>query len=140
MKKYITAFLAYTIVDTAYQFAIGLKIDKFFYEQAGIADIYYTEPTHVYLIIVFLVIIAIANVHLVINHAIEKQSVPMALKHGFLLGITAYATFALPLAWSIQGYPVMLAVIHIIGGGFWSLCTSGITTWCLLRNKNRNKK
>ena len=135
MKKYIIAFLVYVIVDSAYQVIMGLKIDSFFLAQAGIKDIYYTVPKHLYLIAVFFVIIAIANVRLVVERAIEKKNVKMALKDGFLLGVVAYATFALPLVWGIKDYPLMLAVIHIVGGGFFSLCTSGITTWLLLRKK-----
>ena len=141
MKKniyaFIIAFFSYIFIDVAYNLAIGLKIDHYFLEKANILDIYYEQPKHLYLLLVFFILIAIANVELVVKNAVAKKSIAIALKHGFLLGATAYATLALPLAWSIKSYPLELPVVHIITGGIFSLFTSGFTTWVILRSTKK---
>tara|TARA_B100001093_G_scaffold149175_1_gene141929 strand:- start:5968 stop:6204 length:237 start_codon:yes stop_codon:yes gene_type:complete len=75
----------------------------------------------------------LGNLVLVIKPAISKKSLSDALIKGFLLDIVAYATFALPSAWSIQKYRQTLALINILGGGVFSLFTSGVTTFIGLK-------
>ena len=77
--------------------------------------------------------IAFANLVLVKQPAIKQQSVVQALGQGFVLGIAAYATFALPLAWMLKDYPLVMAPIHIVGGGMFSMLTSGVTVFFYLR-------
>tara|TARA_B100000900_G_C20008789_1_gene484947 strand:+ start:151 stop:345 length:195 start_codon:yes stop_codon:yes gene_type:complete len=54
---------------------------------------------------IFFLIIALGNLVLVIKPAIFKKSLSDGLIKGFLLGIVAYATFALTSVWLIQKYP-----------------------------------
>ena len=54
---------------------------------------------------IFFLIIALGNLVLVIKPAIFKKSLSDGLIKDFLLGIVAYATFALTSVWSIQKYP-----------------------------------
>ena len=133
---YLIAFFIYAFVDSLYQLVIGLKIDAFFYKRQGIQDIYNTKPQYLYLILVFFILIAYANLVLSILPAIKKKNIFIALHNGFTLGIVAYATFAFPLAWSIKNYPIALAFIHVFTGGLFSLITSGLTTWIYLK-KNK---
>jgi uncharacterized membrane protein len=133
LSLFFMAFFVYAIVDIIYNVAIGLKIDERFYKKAGILDIFSKDLGNSWLFLIFFVVIALGNVILVILPAIRACSTSQALKNGFLLGIVAYTTYAIPLAVIIQNYPVLLAPIHILGGGFFSLCTSGFCTWFYLK-------
>ena len=127
------AVMSYFIVDVLYNVLVGMKIDAYYYEKSGIIDIYALSPQAPVLFVLFFIIIGLANVVLVIQPSISVRSVSRALSHGFLLGVTAYGTFALPCAWSIKNYPLMLAFIHIVGGGVFSMVASGLTTYLDLR-------
>lgn len=130
---YFTAFLIYVVVDVGYNVAIGLKLDNAFYEKAGILPILNTQIVLPWTLLVFFILIALANFVLVIVPAIQQKSIQQAFIHGFLLGITAYATFALPFIWLIKNYPALLSLIHILLGGIFSALTSGITTLLYFR-------
>ncbi len=143
MKKislYLIAFFTYFILDVGYNLIIGLRLDNYYYKKAGIENIIATEPQYLSTIPLFFIIIVAANIRLVINQALEKRSIPLALVNGFLLGVACYATFALPLLWLIKDYPFNLAVIHIVLGGLLSLATSGFTTWLALRKSSAEPK
>ena len=130
---FLIAIVAYIFVDVCYNLTIGMSIDLYFYEQAGIIDIYTMSSNAIILFLIFFLIIALGNLVLVIKPAISKKSLSDALIKGFLLGIVAYATFALPSAWSIQKYPQTLALIYILGVGIFSLFTSVVTTFIGLK-------
>ena len=132
---YLIAFLVYVVIDVLYYIIAGLKIDNYFYTQAGILGIFYTEPHHVYLFLVFFLLIAYANLALAIIPAVKEKQLSIALKNGLLLGLTAYSTFAMTLIWSIKDFPFLLGLLHIAIGGILSLATSGITTWLVLRKE-----
>ena len=129
LKLWFVAFLIYTIIDFFYQFTIGLKLDGWILQQAGISTIFNEQPAYISTILLFFILIAYANLVLVIEPSIEKKNISRAFYHGFLLGITAYATYSLPQLWLIKNYPPLLSPIHILSGGIFSFFTSGITTW-----------
>ena len=133
MKKNLSlfgvAFLVYIIVDIAYNLIIGFKIDRILLENAGILEHYAETPRYPILLLLFFIVIALANVELVIKHALKNNvNIKYAIWGGFLLGITAYATLSFAATWSIKNYPLAFAGIHPLGGGIFCAVTSGITT------------
>lgn len=130
---YLQAFITYVVVDIGYQLAVGFSFFTHFIEGAQLD--FYVEPTStgLVLMLVFFTLIAIANVHLCILPAIAAKSVSMALKNGALLGTTAYATLGLTNGWSIGDFPLAFALTITLEGLFFSLITSGLTTWSQLR-------
>ena len=135
ISLYIQAFITYLVVDIGYQLAIGFSFFTHFIESAQLG--FYIEPTGtgMALMLVFFTLIAVANVHLCILPAIAAKSVPLALKNGALLGTTAYATLGLTNGWSIGDFPLAFALTITLEGLFFSLITSGLTTWLRLRKQ-----
>jgi uncharacterized membrane protein len=128
---YLQAFITYVVVGIGYQLAVGFGFFTHFIEGAQFD--FYVEPTSTGLMLVFFTLIAIANVHLCILPAIAAKSVSMALKNGAFLGATAYATLGLTNGWSIGDFPLAFALTMTLESLFFSLITSGLTTWSRLR-------
>ena len=132
-RLFIVTFLIYFVIDVAYNLAIGMDIDHYYFSQSGVLAALNTQPAYPATFLIFFILISYANVRLVIIPAIAKNSVKESAISGFVLGLTAYATMALPMLWQIKGFPFQLTIIHILSGGLLSLITASLTTYVHLK-------
>lgn len=132
--KYLSVFLIYFIVDVTYQVLFGIDFAQRAQEAAGIKSIYATELENPIYILIWFLIMTVAIVKLVVEPAVEANSVKLAAFKGILLGVTAYATLALPNGWSIASYPLALVLEVILEGFFFAPIAASLTTWWLLRS------
>ena len=134
LKLFFQAFFIYLVVDIGYQLAIGFKLFTHFAETSGLSKIY-IQPTStgMVLMLLFFMLIAFSNLRLCILPAIDAKSPKLAMQKGALLGTTAYATLGFTNAWGIDNFPLAFALTITLEGLFFSLITSGLTTWLYLR-------
>ena len=137
IKLYLVAFFTYLGVDVAYQLAFGMAFMERQWSAAGIDDIKYTDANNLMFVymVLFFMIIALANLRLCISPGIETKSVKRAMTNGLLLGVTAYGTLGLTCGWTIEGFAPSIVLAFIIEGGTFSLVCSGFTTWFALRKQ-----
>lgn len=131
--KYLSVFISYFIVDVTYQMIIGIKLSSRLQKEAGIDDIFVSEVQHPILLLIWFLIMTVAIVKLVVEPAVELKSLKTAGLRGLLLGITAYATLALPNGWSLVNYPITLVCEVILEGVLFAPVASLFTTWWLLK-------
>ncbi len=84
-------------------------------------------------ILVFFLLIAFANSYLAVEPAIRENSLFKAMKNSVILGCAAYATYIVPIFFTIANWPGILVPIDIIIGGCLSLITSTAVTAVALR-------
>ena len=77
-------------------------------------------------LLVFLLLIALGNSYLAIE----------AVRHGFVLGCAAYATYIVPIFITFAMWPGILVPIDILIGGLLSLITSTVITYVALRRSS----
>lgn len=131
--KYLSVFISYFIVDVTYQMIIGIKLSSRLQKEAGIDDMFVSEVQHPILLLIWFLIMTVAIVKLVVEPAVELKSLKTAGLRGLLLGITAYATLALPNGWSLVDYPITLVCEVILEGVLFAPVASLFTTWWLLK-------
>lgn len=131
--KYASVFIVYFIIDVSYQVVFGIPFSTQAQEAAGIREIYASEPRNPIFILIWFVIITIAIVKLAVNPALEKRNVALGVMNGFILGIAAYATLALPNGWSIDNYPNTLVLEILLEGALFAPVAAGVTSWWILR-------
>ena len=134
VKLFFFTMAVYFVVDVIYQVAFGINFNQGQYETAGIDGIFADPPRHLYLIVVFFVLIALANLILVVKPSITDRSVPNAAKKGALLGLTAYGTLAMTTTWTIADYPVASGIAIAAEGTVFSCVASAAATWWALRS------
>ena len=133
LLKYLSVFVVYFIIDASYQAIVGIRLSQGFQEEAGIKDVFATEPQNPILILVWFVIMTVAIVKLAVEPAVEAKSIKAAGFKGALLGVTAYATLGLPNGWSIANYPITLVLEVIMEGLVFAPTASVATTWWLIK-------
>ena len=138
--KYFSVFGIYFIIDASYQFMFGIKFSRTVQEEAGISDIFATDIQNPVLILIWFILMTIAIVKLAVEPAVEAKSIKRAAFNGLLLGLTAYATLALPNGWSIVDYPIALVLEVVIEGMLFSPAASIFTTWWLINKANTLKE
>ena len=131
--KYFSVFIIYFILDVTYQAAFGISFSQNAQEEAGIKEIFATEIQNPILIIIWFAIMTTAIVKLVVEPAVEAKSLKIAALKGLLLGVTAYATLALPNGWSFADYPLALVFEIVMEGVLFAPAASILTTWWLIR-------
>lgn len=131
--KYLSVFVSYFIIDVAYQMTIGIKLSSEFQKKAGIDDIFVSEVQNPILILIWFAIMTVAIVKLVVEPAVELKSLKLAALKGLLLGVTAYATLALPNGWSLENYPIALVLEVVLEGVLFAPIASVFTTWWMIK-------
>ncbi|MEM8862768.1 MAG: DUF2177 family protein, partial [Chloroflexota bacterium] len=63
-----------------------------------------------------------------VRPALEKENLILAIRNGFLIGITAYGTLAMTNTWSFSNYPLTIMFAIIFEGILFSTVASGLTT------------
>ena len=134
--KYLSVFLIYFIVDVTYQVFFGIGFAQKAQEAAGIKDIFVTDIENPVYILVWFVIMTVAIVKLVVDPAVDAKSIKTAVFNGMLLGVTAYATLALPNGWSIANYPWILVLEVTLEGFIFAPVAASLTTWWLIRPRS----
>lgn len=132
-KLFASIFIIYFIVDVAYQFAFGMHFSKGYYEAAGIAHIFVETPRHPITILAFFIIITSVLLELAVKPAIEQKNVGLAVKNGFMIGLTSYGTLALCQTWSLKAFPIPVMFEIILEGLLFSPISAGITAWWVIR-------
>ena len=138
--KYFSVFGIYFIIDASYQFMFGIKFSTTVQEEAGISDIFATDIQNPVLILIWFILMTIAIVKLAVEPAVEVKSIKTAAFNGLLLGLTAYATLALPNGWSLVDYPITLVLEVVMEGMLFSPAASIFTTWWLVNKANTLKE
>ena len=88
-------------------------------------------------VLLFMILIGFANAYLAIEPALKKNDLLTAVKNSIVLGCAAYATYIVPIYFTLKTWPGVLVPIDIIIGGCLSLITSTIVTYVTLRMRNR---
>ena len=88
-------------------------------------------------ILLFMILIGFANAYLAIEPALKKNDLLTAVKNSIVLGCAAYATYIVPIYFTLKTWPGVLVPIDIIIGGCLSLITSTIVTYVVMRMRNR---
>lgn len=88
-------------------------------------------------VLLFMILIGFANSYLAIEPALKENNLLRAVKNSFVLGCAAYATYIVPIYFTIATWPGILVPIDIVIGGCLSLITSTIVTYVTLRMGNR---
>jgi uncharacterized membrane protein len=78
-------------------------------------------------------------VKLVVEPAVEAKSLKVATFKGLLLGVTAYATLALPNGWSLANYPIALELEITLEGVFFVPTAAVVTAWWLINKEISTK-
>lgn len=133
-KLFFFIIVFYFVIDVIYQVAFGINFNTTQYENAGIDGIFADPPRHLYLFVVFFLLIASSNLVLVVEPSIAESSVANAFKKGALLGLTAYGTLATTTTWTIADYPLASTIAIASEGTFFSATTSAAATWWALRS------
>jgi uncharacterized membrane protein len=138
--KYLSVFVVYFILDVTYQVAFGLNFSQSVQEEAGIREIFATDIQNPILILIWFSIMTTAIVKLVVEPAVKAKSIKDAVFKGLLLGITAYATLALPNGWSLANFPMALVLEVIMEGVLFAPIASAVTAWWLIKQENSIKQ
>ena len=134
--KYLSVFVVYFILDVTYQVTFGINFSQSVQEEAGIREIFTTDIQNPILILIWFSIMTTAIVKLVVEPAVEAKSIKDALFKGLLLGITAYATLALPNGWSLTNFPMALVLEIIMEGVLFAPIASAVTAWWLINKEH----
>jgi len=107
---------------------LGLVAKTFYKDKLGHllrADVNWTAA------IVFYLIFVLGMVILVVWPAIEKQSLTRALMLGALLGVVAYSAYDLTNLATMNGFPVLVAVVDIAWGAILcaGVCSITYAVW-----------
>ena len=139
--RFIAAFLVYAIVDIVWHlfpFVTAMYVNL--RETSGLgSDWSFGKEMNTWgglefsALLVFFLLIGLANSHLAIEPALRENSLRKAMLNSFILGCGAYATYSIPIFVMIAKWPVPLVPIDIIIGGCLSLATSTIVTAIALR-------
>ncbi|MEO0600068.1 MAG: DUF2177 family protein [Myxococcota bacterium] len=134
LPLFVQAFVTYVVVDVAYQAILGFHLMTWFIERAGLQEVYVAPSGRgLVMMLLFFVLIAWANVQLVIRPAIAARDVGQALRNGALLGAACYGTLGLTNGWSIRDFALGSTIAIVAEGIVFSMVTSGLTTWWVLR-------
>ncbi len=128
IKAYLLVFLTYLIVDCCYQFIFGIEFSTQQYEEAGIIDILASPPQHLWLFLVFFILITTANVELAVKPALQKNNLKIALKNSSIVGLSSYGTLATCITWTISDFPLIMTLEILLEGLVFSTISSFIST------------
>ena len=134
IKPILGIFFFYFLVDVLYQVLIGLKMQSYFLEGTSLKNMISSPPNYPLTIVLFFIIISVANYLLVVKPSLSNQSIKQSLLHGYLLGVAAYSTFSLPLLWLFSDVPLTYAVLVFLFEGSFSMVSSGVVTYFYLRS------
>ena len=96
--RFLAAFVVYGVIDVAWNMSPPAVAMYAALHEASGNDWSFGKPMDTWggvelvAVLVFFVLIALANSHLVIGPAIRERDLQRAMKNGFLLGCAAYAT------------------------------------------------
>ena len=140
--RFIAAFLVYTIIDVGWNISpIAVGMYERFHESSGsnvIIDQFARDALGAaqgLAVLVFFLLIALANSYLAIEPAVKENNLLKAVKNSFVLGCAAYATYIVPIYLLWDMWPWALVPIDILIGGLLSLITSTSITYVVLRRK-----
>lgn len=140
--RFIAAFVIYTVIDVGWNLSpLARGMYESLYEASGndaMFSAYGKQPdtwggAEFAAMLVFLLLIALANSRLAIEPAVREISLRKAMLNSFVLGCAAYATYIVPIFLAISTWPGILVPIDILIGGLLSLLTSTIVTYPALR-------
>ncbi len=77
----------------------------------------------------FYALYTVGAVFLVVNPALEKNSLAHAVGYGALLGLVAYGTFALTNAAAFKDFAWKLVIADMLWGAVLTAIVSGLTFW-----------
>lgn len=143
--RFLAAFVVYAVIDIGWNLSpIALGMYERFYEDSGnnvLFDSFGKQPdtwggSELFSLLVFLLLIALANSYLAIEPAVKERSLRKAMQNSFVLGCAAYATYIVPIYLNLATWPGILVPIDILIGGLLSLITSTVVTYVSLRRSS----
>ena len=128
IKLWILALPTFLVIDLLW---LGVVARPFYRAQLGPLmreNVNWTAALAFYLIYVAGIVI------LVVEPAVERESLVHALALGAVLGLVAYAAFDLTSLATLQGFPWAMAIVDLLWGTVLTAAVSGITykLWFLL--------
>ncbi len=127
--RYVITFAVFFAIDIVW---LGLVAPQFYSSQLG--SLMSDKINWIAALLFYLLYIA-ALLILIINPAIEVQSIKSALMHGALFGLVAYATYDLTNLATIKNWPMLMTVVDLIWGTFISAATAAVSTKIMLHFK-----
>ncbi len=124
--RYIVTFVVFFAIDI---FWLGLVAPKFYSSQLG--DLM-TDKVNWTAALIFYALYIAALLILIVNPAVKDGSVKMALMHGALFGLVAYATYDLTNLATIKNWPLLMTIVDLIWGTFITSATAAIATKLIL--------
>lgn len=119
--RFITAGGIMAVID-----AVWLKfIAKKFYD-SQIGSLLLDKPNMAAAVIFYVIYVA-SLVALVINPAIEKQSLSHAIGYGAVFGLVTYATYDLTNLATIKGFTNTVVVVDLLWGTILTTVVAGLT-------------
>jgi len=121
LKLYLAALSAFLVIDF-----IWLKFIARSFYQAQIGHMMRTNINWIaaaafYLLFVFGIVV------LVVWPALERQSLRLAVLHGALLGLVAYAAYDFTNLAVLEGFPLAVALVDVVWGAVLCASVSAIT-------------
>jgi len=86
-----------------------------------------TDKVNVVAAVIFYVIFIIGLLYFVINPALAKESLKMAILTGMFFGFIAYSTYDLTNLATLKNWPLVITIIDIAWGTVLSGTVSGIS-------------
>ena len=132
MRKYLSMYIAFLIIVICTDMLWLLGIAKNLY-QDEMGNLMANEPKLIAGFAFYLLYALGANIFVVFP-ALEKQSLPHALKYGALFGFFCYMTYDLTNLAVVRDFPMRLAFIDMAWGSFLTSVGAGFAYW--IGNKN----
>jgi uncharacterized membrane protein len=120
-KLYSVAVVTFLVIDLIW---LGVIARSFYQEQIGHLM---RSPVNWTAAIVFYLVFVTGIVVLVVQPAIERQSLTQALALGAVLGLVTYAAYDLTNLATLKGFPVTVAVVDLVWGTVLCATVSAVT-------------
>lgn len=143
--RFLAAFVVYAVIDVVWNISpIATGMYENLHAESGSNAILETFGREMETwggaqflsLLVFFLLIALANSYLAIEPAVKEGSLRKAAQNSFVLGCAAYATYIVPIYVTFATWPTMLVPIDILIGGVLSLITSTVVTYVALRRSS----
>lgn len=122
LVHFLAAGLIFVVIDSLW---IGIVANKFYKKQMG--SLLLDKPKFVPAVIFYVISVA-AMVVLVIDPALQADSVAKGFALGAVFGLASYATYDLTNAATIKGWPKAVTVVDIMWGTVLTALVCGIST------------
>ena len=129
MRTYVIAYLATALVFFGLDFIWLSRVAVNFY-RTEIGGILADRPNMLAAGLFYLIYIA-GIVYFAVHLALERQSLPVALINGALLGLIAYGTYDMTNLATLKNWPVNLTIVDMTWGTVLTAVAAGAGYWAV---------